>query len=74
LGIKHHLERSYDDYSLQNQVDKMKEVFNYCFDQINIPAFFDSHYKKSAYEGMTQEDILRQHSGHPYITLPIICR
>ena len=26
LDIKHHLERSYDDYSLQNQVDKMKGV------------------------------------------------
>ena len=41
----------------------MKGVFNYYFDQINvllhIPAFFDPHYKKSAYEEMTQEDILR---------------
>ena len=41
----------------------MKGVFNYYFDQINvllhIPAFFDSRYKKSAYEGMAQKDILR---------------
>lgn len=40
----------------------MKGVFDYYFDQVNysmhIPAFFDPRYKKSVYEGMSQEDIL----------------
>src|SRR5436309_770995 len=53
LGIKNHLERSHNNHILQDQVNKMREVFNYYFDQINyllhIPAFFDSRYKKSAY-------------------------
>ena len=63
MGIKNHLERSRDNYSLQDQVDKMKEVFNYYFDQINfllhIPAFFDPRYKKSAYERMSQREIFK---------------
>ena len=62
-GIKNHLERFHDDYPLQSQVDEMKKVFDYYFDQVNqllhIPAFFDSRYKKSAYGRMTQENILK---------------
>src|SRR5438105_42538 len=44
LGIKNHLERSRDsNYSLQSQVDEMRNVFNNYFDLINqslhVPAF-----------------------------------
>lgn len=64
LGIKNHLERSYDsNYSLQSQVNEMKRVFNKYFEQINqllhIPAFFDPRYKKIAYGNMSQENILQ---------------
>lgn len=63
LGISNHLERPCDNYSLQDLINNMREVFNHYFDQINyslhIPAFFDPRYKKSAYRRMAQEDILR---------------
>ena len=64
LGIKNHLERDRDsNYSLQSQVDEMKNVFNNYFDLINqslhVPAFFDPRYKNSAYGGMSRESILR---------------
>ena len=64
LGIKNHLERSRDsNYSLQSQVDEMRNVFNNYFDLINqslhVPAFFDPRYKNSAYGGMSRESILR---------------
>jgi hypothetical protein len=63
LGIKNHLEQSHNNHILQDQVNKMREVFNYYFDQVNhslhIPAFFDSRYKRSAYGEMSQEDILK---------------
>ena len=63
LGISNHLERPHDNYSLQDLINNMREVFNHYFDQINyslhIPAFFDPRYKKSAYRRMAQEDILR---------------
>jgi hypothetical protein len=44
LGIKNHLVQPRDDnYSLKSQVSKMKDTFNYYFDQINnslhIPSF-----------------------------------
>src|SRR5437588_2563224 len=62
LGIKNYLERSRDsNYSLQSQVNEMKNVFNNYFDLINqslhVPAFFNSRYKNSAYERMSRESI-----------------
>jgi hAT family C-terminal dimerisation region/Domain of unknown function (DUF4413) len=63
LGIKNHLEKPRDNYSLQDLINSMKDVFDHYFEQINyslhIPGFFDPRYKKSAYKGMTQEDIFK---------------
>jgi hAT family C-terminal dimerisation region/Domain of unknown function (DUF4413) len=64
LGIKNHLEKPRsDDYSLQEQINEMKRVFNNYFRQFNkslhIPAFFDPRYKKISYGNMSREDILQ---------------
>ena len=58
------MEKSRDDnYSLKDQVNEMKRVFNNYFYQINkslhIPAFFDPRFKKLAYENMSREEILQ---------------
>jgi len=64
LGIKNHLEQSRDsNYSLQPQVDEMKNVFNNYFDLIDqllhVPAFFDPRYKNSVYGNMSRENVLQ---------------
>jgi len=64
LGIKNHLDRTRDDdYCLQLQIEKIREIFDNYFEQINnllhVPAFFDPRYKKSAYGRMSRESILQ---------------